>query len=407
MKTAKWTVIIFGFTLILASACGDTVSKFPTNPAKNSGITDSEGEVILDLGSHIITVQTVNENGGTISSMNVSGFLLREYLYLVASGNDSYYPNYKMVPYEEIQIREDIMYGAGKTSSPQTVETIVEFVLIEKDRDIHSYYDEPEYYNAAYSDSWTTPAGYSGTLADVYTLMDTISYEGGIIIQISPNVASLTNTDTRTVSLCESYIASDTVFNVHVGLELNIFDADTLHINYMTYLDSLIPIIYIDSIVLVEGSFFAQFTLIWDENPGDLDSHLWTPEIEGSSYHIAYYSKGSASAAPYTILDVDDVTSWGPEHVAIYEGFPGTYTYAVHHFSGSSDIPNSGAIVSVLLPDRSVSKFTPPDTTASSGDYWHVCTIDGTTKAITEIGIISGNPPVTGPQTVAQPPKNY
>ena len=277
-----------------------------------------------------------------------------------------------------------------------TVESEVELVLYSIDRDIYSYTDEPYGNEGAYSDSWIEKSGNSGTLEDIYNLTDSIDYQGGVFLHIASNVASLTNAPVRTVSIPLDKIADLPTFIVLVGLEFYIFEADTLHFNKIIYTDSLLPVIVVDSIIMTEGSFFAQFTLTWDENPNDLDSHLWTPTIGTSTYHIAYYNKGAAGEEPYVILDVDDVTSWGPEHIAIYQAFPGTYTYAVHHYSGSSDIPNSGAVVSVLKPDRTVQTFTPPDTTAESNWYWHVCSIDGTSGTITPINIISANPPITG-----------
>jgi hypothetical protein len=411
MKSLKISFsLVLCLSCMLIIGCGDEVNRFPNSPAMARGTTDASGEVTLDLGSHLITISVVNESGGTVGSMNVSAHLLKNYLAIFASGNSTYYPGYRFVPYDSLELKEDIVY-AHKTASPQSaassVEATVEVVLNGIDRDIYSYVDEPSYNDAVYSDTWLSRTGYTGTMETLYSLADSLDYSGGVFVHISSNVASLTNAPVRTVSIPLDQIADLATFTVLLGLEFYIFDADTLHLTKITHMDSLLPVVVIDSIIMVEGGFFAQFTLTWDVNPQDLDSHLWTPQIGGSYHHIAYYNRGNAGSAPYALLDVDDVTSYGPEHVAIYQGFAGTYTYAVHHYSGSSDIPHSGAEVSVLKPDRSVQTFTPPDGTAADDWYWHVCTIDGTTGQITALNVLSIDPPVTPYSMPIPPPKNY
>ena len=69
--------------------------------------------------------------------------------------------------------------------------------------------------------------------------------------------------------------------------------------------------------------------LSWGASPRDVDSHLFTPD----GTHIFWSNKGSLSAAPYANLDVDDVTSYGPEVVTIRRLMVGTYVYALHNYS--------------------------------------------------------------------------
>jgi hypothetical protein len=178
-----------------------------------------------------------------------------------------------------------------------------------------------------------------------------------------------------------------------MGIELRIFGGDTLHTRQLNYMDNSMPILIIDDIIMYRD-FWMQFTLTWAENPSDLDSHLWTPMIEDYSYHIYYASRGDSASAPYVDLDVDDVTSYGPEHITIYDEYPGTYTFAIYHFSGSGDISLSEAEVGVLKPDGTVQAFTVPDAAAAANWWWHVCTIDGTTGEITPVNSISADPPL-------------
>jgi hypothetical protein len=126
------------------------------------------------------------------------------------------------------------------------------------------------------------------------------------------------------------------------------------------------------------GSGSAKITLTWGTNPDDLDSHLTgPPDPSGSAtdrFHVYYSNKGSLAAAPFANLDVDDVTSFGPEVVTISKFFPGVYRYSVHHFSGSGTIFSSPARVELTL-NGSTQVFVPPDpgTTAIGDDtVWQV-----------------------------------
>ncbi len=89
------------------------------------------------------------------------------------------------------------------------------------------------------------------------------------------------------------------------------------------------------------------------------------------------------------------MTSYGPEHVTIYQSIPGTYVYAVHHYSGSGTFYSSGAKVIFLKPDGTVQQFDAPPDVAGVGDdwYWLVCYVDGQTGAVTPINTYSPNPP--------------
>ena len=80
----------------------------------------------------------------------------------------------------------------------------------------------------------------------------------------------------------------------------------------------------------------------------------------------------------------------------------------VYHYAGDGNIPHSDAVVSLLKPDRSVEEFTPPNAVGTGVDwYWHVCTIDGTTGAVTEIGTMTQDPPFVTPTPTRMPPKAH
>ncbi len=110
--------------------------------------------------------------------------------------------------------------------------------------------------------------------------------------------------------------------------------------------------------------------LTWGALPSDLDSYLYLPD--GTS--IDFDNQGSLSSAPFANLDVDDVSSFGPEVITLTQLMVGTYRYAVNNYSGFSDGPisTSGARVELSLPGQSnVELFTPPSSgETSTTDYW-------------------------------------
>ena len=138
-----------------------------------------------------------------------------------------------------------------------------------------------------------------------------------------------------------------------------------------------------------------RMVLNWGATPNDLDSHLLTPEIEGSTYHIYYpdLSQGSYTEAPYAKLDTDDTNGYGPETITINQLFAGTYTYYVKNFGGSnSGLKNSNAVVQIYSGESCASNIieVPTDT---NGLFWHVCNIDGTTGDITVVNQIQSSAP--------------
>ena len=407
MKSLKMGVLAFSIVLLMIAGCTEEESPYPVEPASATATTASTGAE-LDFGSHIITVDVVNIASQSVTGITVIGHLLKDYLYIFVVGNNEYYSSHKLVPYSGMG--EEDHYPFAKTTKSLTIEGNVEITVERITRDILAFADEPENQDDIALDEWITPTSYEGTITDVYNLADSISKDRNILIYMIDDVATLTNPSTQTIAIVmdSTTVTSDTVFSVLIGLEFHIFDADTLGISYFQYGDSTLPVIFIDDIGMAAGSFFAQFTLTWGELPNDLDSHLWTPDIEGSTYHIYFANKGNITVAPYAFLDVDDVTSWGPEHIVIQQTFPGTYYYSVHHYAGNSTIPVSGAKVSVLKPDRTVAEFTPPNVENSEqGWYWHVCTIDGETGEVTETGTMNTDLPIPVSSPQMLPSKSY
>lgn len=135
-----------------------------------------------------------------------------------------------------------------------------------------------------------------------------------------------------------------------------------------------------------------RIVLSWNETPEDLDSHLWLPSSD--PYHVCWNDQGSSSSFPFAELDLDDVFSFGPETITIYEPQPGIYTYAVHNFSddfgGDTPLSQSGGHVDVFDEGGLIRSFDVP--TSGDGVWWEVFTINAETGQVTSINQIGGDP---------------
>lgn len=134
-----------------------------------------------------------------------------------------------------------------------------------------------------------------------------------------------------------------------------------------------------------------RIVLTWGENPRDLDSHLWIPNGEHCYWPPSNRTVSGAN------LDIDDIASYGPETVTITQVFPGTYTYAVHHYCDWGDdqgtITTSNALVKVYDEFGMLRTFYVPSDSSGSCWWWTVFEIDGETGLITPINTISVGEP--------------
>lgn len=146
-----------------------------------------------------------------------------------------------------------------------------------------------------------------------------------------------------------------------------------------------------------------RFIVNWGADPRDLDSHLRTPEVEGTSHHIYYSNKGSATAAPWAALDHDVTSGYGPETTTIYQFFNGVYHFYIYKFAGSGEIISSDAVVQVYNQNGLIYTLQTP--TAGEGVYWYVGTIDGATQQLNIINTIQNTEPGTGKRNVVYPAK--
>lgn len=132
-----------------------------------------------------------------------------------------------------------------------------------------------------------------------------------------------------------------------------------------------------------------RIVLSWGAEPLDLDSHLVGPTAEDDSFHIYFVNKVYEDEAN---LDVDDVSSYGPETITIHKYNNGIYTYAVHDYSNrelssSSELSKSGAQVNVYRGMELIMTYNVP--TGQDGTLWTVFSYDSNTQRFSSINTMS------------------
>jgi hypothetical protein len=121
-----------------------------------------------------------------------------------------------------------------------------------------------------------------------------------------------------------------------------------------------------------------RIIVTWGASPSDLDSHLTGPAPDGSRFHLFYPDANSNGGGPwpeYQQLDLDDVTSYGPETTTLLQLLPGLYRFSVHDFSNrtatySQALSNSAAQVRVYNSVGVNRVFNVP--TGTEGTLWTV-----------------------------------
>jgi uncharacterized protein YfaP (DUF2135 family) len=100
-------------------------------------------------------------------------------------------------------------------------------------------------------------------------------------------------------------------------------------------------------------------------------------------FHVYYNAKNFYYMGMlYANLDVDDITSYGPETVTIYEQVQGFYRYSVHDYTNreyaySAVLANSNAQVRVYKGSELINTFNVPSNL--DGTLWTVFEYTGNT----------------------------
>ena len=394
--------------LMVFTACGSD-NKDSGSPATATGTTNASGMATLNVGSYSVDASVTDASSTGLANIGLTAYLSQDNVVLIAvdpAGNR--YPSIATVATS----------SSAKMGSPSRVESPNEIAKVSLDATIimypiqlgvYGFNPEPSGVDEFISNSWTAETWHDGTLSDLFDLGDSLTeFTDYAFVHLSSSVATAMGTTIRTAVFIPDEIDNFPTFASLFGYTFHIFEGDTLHFAQVSYNNVAIPMFYIDN-VTAHRDFWAQFTLIWGQDPADLDSHLWTPRygVDSTRYHICYYRRGYQDEAPYADLDVDDVTSYGPEHVTIYEPYTGVYTYAIYHYSGSGTLATSGANVSLLKPNGSVQTFTVPTDTIGVGSHWWwwVCSIDGTSGEVTTINTLHADPPYPDEIAAGMPSK--
>lgn len=131
-----------------------------------------------------------------------------------------------------------------------------------------------------------------------------------------------------------------------------------------------------------------RIVLSWGQDPSDLDSHLYGPKDESGNFHIYWSNKTETGTS--VNLDLDDVSSYGPETITIPELKSGTYRYWVHDYSNrnsstSTEMSNQSAAKVIVWTNRGdgtvkAAEYNVPS--GSIGNAWIIFEIDGSSGTI-------------------------
>lgn len=140
-----------------------------------------------------------------------------------------------------------------------------------------------------------------------------------------------------------------------------------------------------------------RIVLSWGQYPRDLDSHIVGQTISNSSFHVAFYdSSYSENGDSIVWLDVDDISSYGPETITIVDmAKVKSFKYLVHNYSdrndgsdddGAFNLSDSGARVDVYRDTALIASYNVP--VNRKGTVWEVFSMDGNGQ-ITNINAVS------------------
>jgi hypothetical protein len=126
-----------------------------------------------------------------------------------------------------------------------------------------------------------------------------------------------------------------------------------------------------------------RIVLTWGATPSDLDSHFFGPLADGTRFHMWYpYAFGNSPWPTIVTLDLDDVTSFGPETTTLFQQIDGVYKFSVHDYTNrnsttSAALSGSGAQVRVYRGADLIANFNVPLNQAAT--LWEVFELEGST----------------------------
>jgi len=129
-----------------------------------------------------------------------------------------------------------------------------------------------------------------------------------------------------------------------------------------------------------------RIVLQYGTTPADIDAHLQVfpsglgafdiSGHRGSSTDFTYSDKGSASALPFSTLDININNGYGPQTHTIHEAQVGTYGYYVknqdHHYTDNNKFHDSDARVFVYEGNTLKHRFAIRNAQGTPKKYWQV-----------------------------------
>jgi hypothetical protein len=142
------------------------------------------------------------------------------------------------------------------------------------------------------------------------------------------------------------------------------------------------------------AAFRVQLT--WTNITSDLDLHLLRPGgiwRSGNDCYFGNCTSGLTWGSSNPILDVDDMSYYGPENIYLASGAEaGEYRVIIHNWSGTV---GEIATVRIYLNDVEQRRYVSSPLNGTTALYWEVAKVNIATGAITAVGNYSGSAPLT------------
>lgn len=118
-----------------------------------------------------------------------------------------------------------------------------------------------------------------------------------------------------------------------------------------------------------------RIVLTWGTDPRDMDSHLEGTLPSGDWFHVYYRDKSAYDdGSEVCNLDLDDVTSYGPETVTLYAEGDKDYYYYIYKYAGNGTTASSNSKVVLYKGNTIIQTFNVP-IAQGDGRYWNVFAI--------------------------------
>jgi hypothetical protein len=379
LRTGVLALAVTGLGLGLSSCTEDEDDEGTSYaPEHVTGTTNNLGQAALDLENYNVAVTVLSEGDAPVTGADVDVFQGESYalLWVELAG---YYPIFQV-----LQLGEQELYTVNLT-------------LIESGGFFQIFNADPPHIAHLFTDGSVTPHCFEGTLSDMYNAAAT-TLGGYWAIRVSGEAAALGDPGIVNLGLFTNGLSVE-YFEQLMFSAASLYEGDTFQFCFYTIhvgdQDFYLPYVHVaDVVAQQETEYDYKFILTWGVAPRDLDSHLYTPEIEGTTHHVYFANSGSTSTPPYAWLDVDDTSSYGPEATTIEELYPGTYTFSVYDWSGDGLLSTSGAHVEVFSGRDRVGGYDVPTTGGDAPHWWWtVGTVDGATGAFTLVNTLAPNSP--------------